>query len=130
ETEWSTALRHTGRTDVELTEAGHAAAAALRPVLAGQEFALVLTSPATRTRETARLAGFPDAQPDPDLRERDYGELEGLTTNEIRARGPGWHDWSVWTGVLPGGESLEAVAERARRVLGCAHAAAGGVLPF
>lgn len=130
ETEWSAALRHTGRTDVDLTDAGRAASAALRPLLADRAFALVLTSPATRARETARLAGFPDARPDPDLRERDYGEFEGLTTDEIRARGPGWHDWSVWTGVLPGGESLEAVAERARRVLGCADAAAGDVLVF
>ena len=50
ETEWSAGLRHTGRTDIGLTDAGRAAAAALRPLLAGQEFALVLTSPATRAR--------------------------------------------------------------------------------
>jgi len=130
ETEWSAALRHTGRTDIGLTEAGRAAAAALRPLLARQEFALVLTSPATRARETARMAGFPDAQPDPDLHERDYGELEGLTTDEIRARGPEWRDWSVWTGALPGGETPEAVGARARRVLARADAAAGDALLF
>jgi probable phosphoglycerate mutase len=130
ETEWSAALRHTGRTDIDLTDAGRAAAAALGPVLADRAFALVLTSPATRSRETAKLAGFPNARPDPDLLERDYGEFEGLTTDEIRARGPEWHDWSVWTGPLPGGESPEAVGERALRVLARADAAAGDVLLF
>jgi broad specificity phosphatase PhoE len=130
ETEWSAALRHTGRTDIDLTDAGRAAAAALRPHLAGPAFALVLTSPAARSQETARLAGFPNAQPDPDLRERDYGEFEGLTSDEIRARGPEWRDWSVWTGALPGGESPEAVAQRAHRVLARADAAAGDVLLF
>jgi probable phosphoglycerate mutase len=130
ETEWSAGLRHTGRTDIGLTDAGRAAATALRPLLAGHEFALVLTSSATRARETARRAGFPDARLDPDLRERDYGELEGLTTNEIRARGPEWRDWSVWTGALPGGETPAAVGERARRVLARADAAAGDALLF
>jgi broad specificity phosphatase PhoE len=90
----------------------------------------VLTSPATRARETARMAGFPDAQPDADLHERDYGELEGLTTDEIRARGPEWRDWSVWTGALPGGETPEAVGARARRVLARTDAAAGDALLF
>jgi probable phosphoglycerate mutase len=130
ETEWSAGLRHTSSTDIGLTDAGRAAAAALRPLLAGHEFALVLTSPATRARETARLAGFPGAQPDPDLREREYGEFEGLTTEEIRDRGPEWCDWSVWTGALPGGETPEAVAARARRVLARADAAAGDALLF
>jgi len=130
ETEWSAALRHTGRTDIALTDAGRAAATALRPILAGHEFALVLTSPAVRSRDTSKLAGFPDAQPDPDLHERDYGEFEGLTTEAIRARGPEWRDWSVWADALPGGETPDAVAERARRVLARADAAAGDVLLF
>ena len=130
ETAWSAALRHTGRTDIDLTDAGRAAAATLAPVLTQHAFALVLTSPAARSRETARLAGFPDARPDPDLVERDYGEFEGLTTEEIRARGPEWRDWSVWTAPLPGGESPEAVGARALRVLARADAAAGDVLLF
>jgi probable phosphoglycerate mutase len=130
QTPWSEAGRHTGRTDVELTDAGRAGAAALAPVLGGLEFALVLTSPAARAHDTARLAGFDDAVPDDDLRERDYGELEGLTTAEIQARGPEWRDWSVWTGPVPGGESLDALAERSRRVIARADAAGGEVLLF
>ena len=130
ETEWSAALRHTGVTDIALTDAGRAGAVALAPLLAGHPFALVLTSPASRSRETARLAGFPDATVDPDLHEREYGEFEGRTTAEIRARGPEWADWSVWTGALPGGETPDAAGVRARRVLARADAAAGDVLLF
>jgi probable phosphoglycerate mutase len=130
ETEWSAALRHTGTTDVALTDAGRAAAVALAPLLAGHPFARVLTSPAARARETARLAGFPDAVVDADLHEREYGEFEGLTTAEIRDRGPEWADWSVWTGALPGGETPDAVGVRAGRVLALADAADGDVLLF
>jgi probable phosphoglycerate mutase len=130
ETAWSASGRHTGRTDVELTDAGRAAARSLAPALAAHSFAVVRSSPVSRSRETARLAGFADAQLDDDLRELDYGDFEGLTTAEIRARGPEWRDWTVWTGELPGGESLSDAAERARRVLERADAADGGVLLF
>jgi broad specificity phosphatase PhoE len=129
-TAWSEAWRHTGTTDVPLTGAGRQAATALAPLLAGHEFALVLASPAVRARETARLAGFADVEVDADLRERDYGEFEGLTTVEIRAQGPAWDGWTVWAGVVPGGESLSAVAERAARVVARADAADGDVLLF
>src|SRR4051812_33602751 len=92
-TEWSEAGRHTGRTDVPLTDAGRAAAVALAPRLAGHDFALVLASPAARALETARLAGFGDCTVVPELREWDYGDLEGLTTAAIRDRGPEWAHW-------------------------------------
>ena len=130
QTEWSEAGRHTSRTDVALTEAGRASARELAPLLTGHEFALVLVSPATRALDTARLSGFPDAELDPDLRERGYGEFEGLTTDEVRARGPEWSGWSVWTGATPGGESLDAAAVRAARVVARADGAAGDVLLF
>jgi broad specificity phosphatase PhoE len=129
-TEWSESGRHTGRTDVPLTEAGRAAAAALAPELAGHDFGLVLSSPASRAIDTARLAGFaPDAVVD-DLREWDYGDVEGLTTNEIRARGGDWSDWTVWMGPLTNGETLDDVGRRAERVLDRADAAGGDVLLF
>lgn len=130
ETAWSASLRHTSRTDVELTDAGRAAATALVPALAGHPFALVCSSPASRARETARCAGFPEASIDDDLRELDYGELEGLTTEQIRDRGPEWRDWTVWTGPRPGGETLDAAARRARRVLERVDGAGGDVLLF
>ena len=77
ETEWSRSMRHTGNTDIPLTAEGEAAARRMAERLAGREFALVLTSPMQRARETARLAGFGDrAEVDEDLRERDYGDYE------------------------------------------------------
>jgi broad specificity phosphatase PhoE len=129
-TEWSESGRHTSRTDVALTDDGRTAARALAPVLARHVFAVVLTSPKTRARDTAGLAGFPDAIVDADLQEWDYGELEGVTTPEIRARGGELADWTIWQGPVPGGETIEQVAARARRVLDRVAGAAGDVLCF
>ncbi|SDT24452.1 histidine phosphatase family protein [Actinopolymorpha singaporensis] len=115
ETEWSRDGRHTGKTDVPLTEAGERAAWALGDRLAGTSFDLVVTSPLARARETARLAGFGDrAVVEPDVREWDYGEYEGRTTADIRTDVPGW---SVWNHPVPGGESAEQVGARADRVI-------------
>ncbi|MFF3933742.1 histidine phosphatase family protein [Streptomyces hirsutus] len=119
ETEWSRVGRHTGRTDLPLTQAGEAQARALTPLLEGRSFALVLTSPLARARRTAELAGLADALPEPDLREWDYGGYEGVTTADIHRSRPGWDLWT--DGVPPGpefpGESPGQVGERADRVL-------------
>jgi broad specificity phosphatase PhoE len=125
-TEWSRAWRHTGRTDLPLTDEGRAAAARLKPILAGRSFALVLTSPLRRAKETAALAGFPDAEPCDDLLEWDYGEDEGRTTAEIREERPGW---SVWSDGPKDGEPIAHVAVRAERVIDRALAA-GDTLAF
>jgi probable phosphoglycerate mutase len=130
ETEWSATGRHTSRTDVPLTEAGLAAAHGLAPALGRHRFGLALTSPMQRARATAAAAGFPDAVVDDDLREWDYGELEGLTTPEIRARGGGFAQWTIWRGPVPGGETIDDVAARARRVLERVARAAGDVVCF
>jgi broad specificity phosphatase PhoE len=129
ETEWSATGKHTSRTDVHLTDAGRAAAAALAPVLARHRFGLVLSSPRARARDTAAAAGFA-AQVDDDLCEWDYGELEGLTTPEIRARGGAFGGWTIWRGPVPGGETITQVATRATRVLDRVAAADGDVLCF
>jgi broad specificity phosphatase PhoE len=126
-TEWSENGRHTGRTDLPLVTSGVDAARSLTGRLAGHPFALVLTSPLQRARETARLAGYPDAQADDDLREWDYGDYEGLTTAEIRDHRPGW---TIWNGDPPMGETAAQVEARVRRVIGRAAAAAGDVLLF
>jgi broad specificity phosphatase PhoE len=116
ETEWARLLRHTGRTDVPLTDLGREQGQALGRRLAGRRFALVLTSPMSRATETARLAGFADeAAIEPDLREWDYGDLEGRLTSDIVKDFPGW---SIWTGPWPGGETADQVASRADRVIG------------
>jgi probable phosphoglycerate mutase len=129
-TEWSDSGRHTGRTEVLLTDAGRAAAAALAPVFAGRDFELVLASPAARALETARLAGFGQCEVDADLSEWDYGDFEGLTTAEIRERSPEWGHWTVWTGPVANGETVDEVAQRAERVIARADAATGNVLLF
>jgi len=113
ETEWSRAGRHTGRTDVPLTARGEEQAGALRASLGERSFALVLTSPMRRARDTARLAGL-TATADDDLREWDYGDYEGLTTAQIREQRPGWY---LWRDGCPGGEPLPAVATRADAVI-------------
>ncbi len=128
ETEWARLGRHTSRTDVPLTATGRAQALALGRRLAGHAFALVLTSPLARATETASLAGFGDrAVADPDLREWDYGSLEGRLTDDIRAAYPGW---TIWHGPWPDGETGEQVAARADRVIARALAADGDVLVF
>jgi len=126
ETEWSASGRHTSTTDLDLTPAGVAAAERLKPVLARQSFALVLTSPRLRARRTAELAGF-DAEVDGDLAEWAYGDYEGLTTEEIRERVPGW---TIWTHPCPGGETPEQVGERLDRVVARVRAVDGDVLIF
>ena len=83
ETEWSRTGRHTGRTDVPLTDAGLAAAAELAPALAGRNIVAAFTSPARRATVTAQIAGLANARQDPGLWEWDYGGYEGLTSAEI-----------------------------------------------
>ena len=127
-TEWSVTGQHTGRTDLPLTEDGRDQAKRLASRLAGQEFALVLVSPLTRARETARLTGFGDvAEVEPDLVEWDYGDYDGRTAVEIRRERPGW---TPWHGGYPGGETLDELAARADRVLSRARAAGGDVALF
>jgi broad specificity phosphatase PhoE len=128
ETEWSASGKHTSVTDVPLTESGRRDARRLGERLAGRAFALVLTSPRARARDTCELAGFGAAAVvDDDLVEWDYGEYEGRTTPEIRVEVPGW---SVWTHGAPGGETAAAVTARADRVIARALAAEGDVLAF
>ena len=128
ETEWSASGRHTSRTDVPLTEKGRAAARGLGERLAGRDFALVLTSPRARARDTCAAAGFGDAaEVTDDLAEWDYGGYEGLTTPEIRVDRPGW---LLWDDGVPGGETATQVGARADRVLERALAADGDVALF
>ncbi|WP_017544874.1 histidine phosphatase family protein [Nocardiopsis prasina] len=120
QTEWSRVGRHTGRTDLPLTEEGERQAGAVRPMLEDREFALVLTSPLDRAVRTAEFAGLEGAETHPDLVEWDYGAYEGITTAEIHRNTP---DWNLWTdGVPPGakgfpGEGPQQVGARADRVL-------------
>ncbi|MFJ8111944.1 histidine phosphatase family protein [Streptomyces sp. NPDC096132] len=126
ETEWSRSGRHTGWTDVPLTENGRAQARRLVPLIRSHRVGAAFVSPLQRARETAELIGLHDLRVDADLREWDYGGYEGVTTVEIRRTRPGWFLFS--DGVAPGppdhpGETPEQVGERADRVLARVHAA-------
>lgn len=115
ETEWSLDGRHTGTTDIPLTDGGRDQARRLGERLSGRSFERVLSSPLSRALETCRLAGLEDqVELAPDLVEWDYGEYEGLTTAEIRETVPGW---TVWTHPIPGGEAAEAVGARVDHVI-------------
>jgi broad specificity phosphatase PhoE len=128
ETEWSKSGQHTGRTDIPLTENGERGARALGPALSHWDFALVLTSPLSRARETCRLAGLGDhAQVREDLCEWDYGEYDGRTTADIRKERPGW---AIFKDGVIGGETVDEVGVRVDRVIAEAAAADGPVALF
>src|SRR5215217_1639718 len=130
QTEWSVNGRHTGRTDIPLTPAGEgqarASGATLRTLLGGSP-SLVLSSPRTRARRTADLAGLRIDEVTENLSEWDYGDYEGITTPKIRETVPGW---TVWSHPVPGGESADEVGARADKLLDRARAAlpAGDVI--
>jgi len=128
ETAWSRSGRHTSRTDLPLTWSGRQRAKRIGAALAGRTFAVVLSSPSLRARETCRLAGLGGrAEVRDDLREWDYGEYEGRTTPDIRRERPGW---LLWRDGAPGGEDAAAVAARADRVIGELREAPGDVAVF
>src|SRR5437016_13974218 len=115
ETVWSRDGRHTGHTDLPLTEHGERNAVRLGAWLSGLMFAKILTSPLQRAKRTCELAGFGAvAEVDPDLVEWNYGDYEGLRTADIRAVRPGWQ---LFRDGCPNGESPQDVGARADRVV-------------
>jgi broad specificity phosphatase PhoE len=128
ETEWSRDLRHTGRTDVPLTDEGRRQAERLRGALGEWSFTRVLASPLGRALDTCRLAGFGDrAEPRDALLEWDYGEYEGLTTAQIREQRPGWN---LWRDGCPGGETAADMGARVDPMVAELKASEGHVVVF
>jgi probable phosphoglycerate mutase len=128
ETEWSLSGQHTGRTDIPLTENGRNMAGRLAPVLAKESFEMIMTSPLRRARDTCALAGLDErAETDPDLMEWNYGDYEGLTTNQIHTQAPGW---MLFRDGCPGGENAEQVAARVDRLIARVRAVDGHVALF
>jgi broad specificity phosphatase PhoE len=128
ETVWSRDGRHTGRTDLPLTPEGERNAQRLRERLTGLVFAKVLTSPLQRAKRTCELAGFGAvAEVDPDLVEWNYGDYEGIRTEEIHRKRP---DWALFRDGCPNGESPADVGARADRVVARVRAINGNVLIF
>ena len=128
ETAWSLSGQHTGTSDIPLTDNGRRLATRLRPRLAEQPFALVLTSPLQRARETCALSGLSHAAIiEPDLLEWNYGKYEGLTPAQIHAAAPGW---LIFRDGCPGGETPAEVGTRVDRVIARARAIEGDVALF
>lgn len=116
ETEWSKSGRHTGRTDLDLTDTGREQAKLAAEALADLQLEnpMVISSPRHRAQVTAQLAGLTVDEISPLIAEWDYGDYEGTTTSQIRETVP---DWLVWTHGCPGGESVADVSARADQAI-------------
>jgi broad specificity phosphatase PhoE len=128
ETAWSKSGRHTGRSEIPLSEEGEGKASLLAGWLAPVPFSHVLVSPRQRARRTCELAGLgARAEVDPDLAEWDYGDFEGLRSAEILRDHPGWN---LFRDGCPGGEAPGQVSSRADRLIGRIRAMEGVVALF
>jgi len=118
ETEWNALGRFVGSTDLPLTPRGEQEATNLHPrlvqLLAKSDFR-VFTSPLLRAQQTAALA-LPQAKCaiSSHLREFDYGEFEGVSSEMVKRERPGW---DIWRDGCPKGERLSDVATRAAMFL-------------
>lgn len=115
ETEWTITGRHTGLSDIPLTEKGEAEAAKLGARLAEVQYDKIYSSPLRRAHKTCIISGYGHStEIDPDLVEWDYGDIEGLTSPQIRANNP---NFKLFRDGAPNGESIEAITKRADRVI-------------
>jgi broad specificity phosphatase PhoE len=115
ETAWSLSGQHTGSTELPLTAHGEAQARTLAPRMAHTAFTHILVSPYLRARQTCELAGCATAsETEPDLAEWNYGDYEGLRSDDIAKTHPGWN---VWRDGCPHGEMPAQVSARADRLI-------------
>ena len=129
ETEWSSSGKHTGLTDLPLTERGERRhARSLKERLSELTFAKIFTSPLQRARRTCELAGFGNrSEIDRDLVEWNYGDYEGRRTSDIHKERP---EWQLFYDGCPGGESPADVGVRADRIIQRVRAVNDNVLVF
>jgi len=128
ETEWTEEKKHTGLTDIPLTDEGRLQAQWLTAKFKEVKLKKVLCSPLIRASETCEIAGYrEDAEIDSDLVEWDYGDFEGLTTAEIREKIP---KWTIFAKGAPNGESVGDVSARAGRVISRIRSISGDVAIF
>ncbi len=128
ETAWSLSGQHTGRTDIPLTPRGEQEARRLAAPLGAVSFTRVFTSPRQRARRTCELVGLGGvATVEADLAEWDYGEYEGLRSEEIQQQRPGWN---LFRDGCPKGESTHDVSDRADRLIAQYRSMAGEVAIF
>lgn len=117
QTDWNFAQRMQGSSDIPLNATGRKqaleAARGLSPDIHGRPWDIIVSSPLIRARETARIIatgiGLDLGPAYPNLTERDYGEAEGATQEEINARWP--------QGTIPGLEPIDSVIARGTHAL-------------
>ncbi|KAF9270079.1 phosphoglycerate mutase-like protein [Marasmius fiardii PR-910] len=125
ETEWSLNGRHTGRSDIPLTERGESQIKETAIHLVGEgniidpkNLCTVFVSPRKRAHKTFHLlfehVGIPNHVLTEECREWDYGEYEGLKPGEIKEKNP---TWSIWDDGCPGGESVEEMEARVDKII-------------
>jgi len=126
QTEWSQNGRHTGRSDIPLTDHGVSLIRDRAPEIVGSgklidpdNLSFIFVSPRRRAHKTFHLLFENVAEPPPheiteEVREWDYGDYEGLKSHEILEKHPGW---SIWTDGCPNGESAEEMTARIDKVI-------------
>jgi ribonuclease H / adenosylcobalamin/alpha-ribazole phosphatase len=120
QTEHTPERRYSGRNDLPLSRTGRAEAAAAAERAKALGVDVVVASPLRRTRETAEIVAGALGLPvvlDEDLVELDFGDLEGLTFDEARAKHPlaARRFLDDVTVAAPGGESIADVSNRVAR---------------
>ncbi len=114
QTDWNIDFRLQGVTDIPLNETGIGQARLAAEMISAADWDLILTSPLSRARDTAKIVadahGFSDFRVEPLLLERSFGEAEGLGHDEWRAK---YAD----TNSVPGGETLVELEARSWRLL-------------
>jgi len=113
QTDYNLHHRYQGQSDVPMNATGRAQVRAAARHLAGLRPAAIYCSDLGRSHEAAQIIGRAlgvEPVAEPELRERDFGQIEGLTREEAAARFP--ESWELWhrhrgaAWVPPGGESL------------------------
>jgi broad specificity phosphatase PhoE len=128
ETDWTLTGQHTGKTDISLTKKGAADAALIGKKLKGHPFEAIFCSPLKRAVATCEIAGFLNrAELDPDLEEWNYGDYEGLKTEEIWKKSP---QWNIFCNGAPKGESPADIEARAKRFLSKIQSLHGDIALF
>ena len=115
ETDWNAARRIQGSSDIPLNDTGRAQARETAAALVeqvGDRHPFLASSDLSRARETAQIIahalGVDGPRTYPELRERAYGDAEGMTDTEVIARYGGWlHD------DIPGAENSPQLRARA-----------------
>lgn len=121
ETDWNRDRRIQGATDIPLNDNGRAQARAAAALLRGRlDLGLpvsIVSSDLARARETAEIIatelGIAASRAYRGLRERSYGEAEGVGIEEFRER---WGDW--YTAEVPGAEPWPDLRSRGIAALG------------